>query len=83
MKQANITLNLIRPNQANPTITLYEALHAFFHFQSTPMAPKHLVHIKPHWQLPWGVHADAGFNIGPVLKHCQCYKIVMQNTNTV
>ena len=49
--QANITLNLMRPNQSDLTISAYKALHGFFHFQSTSMElpeTKCLVHIKPN-----------------------------------
>ena len=56
IEQANITLNLMRPDQADPTISAYKAFHGTFHFQSTPMAPlgtKCLVHIKPNRRQSW------------------------------
>ena len=40
------------------------------------------MHIKLNRQQSWGVHAETGFYMGPVLKHYLCYKVVMQHTNT-
>ena len=54
----------MRPNQADPITSTYEALHGPFHFQSTPVAllgTKCLVYIKPTRQQSWGVHAEAAF----------------------
>jgi hypothetical protein len=50
VKQANITLNLLRASCLNPKLSAYAQLHGSFDFNRTPLAPpgtKVVIHVKP------------------------------------
>ena len=59
LKQAEITLNLLRLSRLNPILSAYAQLNGGFDFNCTPMAPpgtRTLVHDKLHNRGIWAPH---------------------------
>jgi hypothetical protein len=72
LRQATITLNLLRPSRRNPQISAYQMIEGNYDFNSTPMAPpgtKIILHEKPNKQKTWDPHGTNGWYLGPALEH--------------
>lgn len=83
VKQAEITLNLMRASRIDPTKSAYEQIHGAFDFNSTPMAPigqAVMVHDKPESRQSWDPRAQKGYYIAPALRHYRCFEIYMEES---
>jgi Reverse transcriptase (RNA-dependent DNA polymerase) len=85
IKQAEITLNLMRASRIDPTKSAYEQMHGKFDYNATPMAPLGqavMVHDKPQTRQSWDPRASKGYYIGPALKHYRCFQVHMEESQT-
>jgi hypothetical protein len=85
VRQAEITLNLMRASRIDPTKSAYEQMHGKFDYNVTPMAPLGqavMVHDKPQTRQSWDPRASKGYYIGPALKHYRCFQVHMEKTQT-
>jgi len=83
IKQAELTLNLLRTSRLNPKLSAYAQLHGQFDFNRTPMAPpgtRVVAHEKPSQRASWAPHGEDGWYIGPALEHYRCYKVYINKT---
>jgi hypothetical protein len=82
--QANITINLLRPYQPNPTISAYEGMHGkTFDFMANPLAPcgtRVVTFDSPSTRSSWAVHGVKGFYLGPALQHYRCFRVYASTT---
>ena len=72
-----ITLNLLRTSQVNPTLSAYTYLFGNFDLNKTPLAPpgtKVLIHKKSNVRESRDYHGVEGWYIGPSLEHYRCLK---------
>jgi hypothetical protein len=84
VKQANITINLLRRSRINPALSAYAQVHGAFDFNATPMAPpgtRVLTHDKPSNRPTWAPHGEAGWYIGPALEHYRCWTVYVTKTH--
>ena len=83
IKQAERTLNMLRPTRINPKISADAYLNGQHDFNSHPMAPpgtKVIAHIKPNQRASWAKHGVVGWYIGPSYKHYRCYRVYIPKT---
>jgi hypothetical protein len=85
--QAELTLNLLRPYSADPTISAYQGLHGHaFNFEQHPIAPfgvKVLIHESPEARPTWAPHGLPGFYLGPALDHHRCFRVYCTSTRAI
>jgi hypothetical protein len=77
LRQAEITLNLMRTSRADPQLSAQEAINGPFDFNKTPLAPpgcKVIIHEKPSQRTSWGPHGVVGWYLGPAEEHYRCYR---------
>jgi len=82
LPQATMTLNMLRPSNANPNISAHEYIHGPFDLQKTPIAPpgiKAIIHLKPNQRSTFGPRGIEGWYIGPCPQHYRCFKFYMVN----
>ena len=80
LPQCNITLDLLRSDRRNPSLSAYESLLGNFDFNKTPMAQigtKTVFHEKRNNRLSWDGHGTEDWYVGPSMKHYQCFKCYM------
>ena len=73
--QAQMTLNMLRPSKANPTISAYQQIFGKFDLNSTPIGPpgiKACIHLKTNQRQTFGPRALECWYIGPSMKHYRC-----------
>lgn len=83
IKQANITLNLLRASRLNPKLSAYAQLFGNFDFNRTPLAPpgtRILSHDKPANRASWATHGEEGWYLGPAMEHYRCYRVFIIKT---
>ena len=83
LPQCNITINLLRSERHNPSLSAYAALLVSFNFNATPMSPrgtKVIVHEKVNNRLSWEGHGTEAWYIGPSLEQDRCFKFYMPVT---
>ena len=74
-----MTLNMLQASRLNPKISAYTYIFGNYYFNTTPIAPpgtKVVFHYKPCQRLTWYLNAEAGWYVGPSMKHywcVQCY----------
>jgi len=81
--QAELTLNLLRGSQLDPTLSAWAQLHGPFDFNQTPIAPPGMripIHEKPSVQGTWAPHAVDGWYLGPALHSYRCYTVWSKDT---
>ena len=77
LKQAFLTLNLLREACMNPKISAYTYLFGQFDFRVSSLAPpgtKVIVHSKPSYQASWGRNCCEAWYVRPSLNHYCCLK---------
>ena len=82
LPQAELTLNLLRPN-SNATGSAWEALFGPFDFNATPLGPagcRVLIHAKATLRRSWDYRCEEGFYTGPALNHYRCYTVLHKTT---
>jgi hypothetical protein len=85
LPQAEITLNLLRQSNVNPTISAYEALNGPFDHNRTPLSPpgcKILVHERSNQRGSWAAHGVEGWYLGPAMEHYRCHRCYIKNTQS-
>lgn len=83
LPQAQITLNLLRQSNTNPSVSAYQHLFGAFDFNRTPLAPpgiKVLVHEKPAQRTSFAPHGIEGYYVGPALHLNRCYTCYIPST---
>ena len=74
--QAEISLNLLRKSNIDPTKSAYEMVHGPYDFNKMPLAPPGclvLVYEPPDVRSSWAPHGIDGFYVGPAPNHYRCY----------
>ena len=77
LPQCQMTLNMLRPSHATPTISAYEHIFGQYDLQKTPIAPpgiKAIVHLKPNQRTTFGPRGLDCWYIGPCMEHYRCLK---------
>ena len=72
LKQAELTLNILRATRINPKLSAYVMIKGTYNFNNTPMAPpgtRALVYTDPKMRGRWETHAKDGWYTGIVPKH--------------
>ena len=75
LKQAELTLNLLRLARLNPKLSANSFLFGEFDFTRTPLAPictKVRAHVKRDTRYSWDPRGQPGWYIGPALEHHRC-----------
>ena len=83
LNEADRTLNLLRPERINLTLSAYNMIWETFYFNRTPMGPlecKIIVHENPGKREAWAFHRVPGFYIGPFMNGYHTYKVYIPNT---
>ena len=78
LKQAKITINLLRTSRKKPKFPAYAKIFGQLDFNAMPMAPpvtKIIAHKKPTQHETWIKNGVSGWHIGPALEHYICYKV--------
>ena len=81
--QAEITLNLMRKSNIDPTKSAYEIVHGPFDFNKTPLAPPGcpiVVHDSPNTRASWAPHGTDAYYVGPAPFHYRCYTVYIPST---
>ena len=76
IKQAEMTLNILRATRINPKLSAYAILEGTYNFNNTPMAPpgiRSLVYTDPKMRRSWETHAKDGWYVGPASDHYRCF----------
>lgn len=76
IKQAEMTLNMLRATRINPKLSAYAMLEGPYNFNKTPMAPpgtRALVYTDPKMRRSWETHAKDGWYVGPAPDHYRCF----------
>jgi hypothetical protein len=85
IRQAEITLNLLRASRINPRLSAYAQLSEAFDYNATPLAPpgiKCIIHEKPGQRGLWAPHGVKGWYVGPAMEHYRCWTIHVTSTNS-
>ena len=86
-KQAEITVNVLRPFADNPLISAYEGIFGRkYDFLSHPIAPpgtKVIVYEPSDKRPSWNPHGIPGFYLGPALKHYRSVTCYIPSTNGI
>jgi hypothetical protein len=80
---AELTINLLRASNTNPSISAWKHVRGKFVFQDTPIAPPGspaLVYESPHNRGFWVPHGVPGFYVGPALASYRCYTVFITKT---
>ncbi|KAL7523612.1 LOW QUALITY PROTEIN: hypothetical protein ACHAWF_000593 [Thalassiosira exigua] len=75
LRQAEITLNLLRTSRQDPSQSAYEELEGPFGNNRTPLAPpgtKALIYNEQKSRRSWEQHAKDGWYVGPAMAHYRC-----------
>ena len=86
LKQAEITLNLMRRSRINPQLSAHAQIHGAFDFNRTPLGPpgtRVLVHEKPSVRQSWAPHAVDGWYLGPAMLHYRCFQVWIISTSSL
>ena len=85
VKQAEITLNLMRQFCLNPKLSAYAQIQGAFNYNGTPLAPPStciVAHKKPSQQASWATHGVNRWHIRPALEHYQCHQVYILSTRS-
>jgi hypothetical protein len=72
VRQAKITLNLLRASRLNPRLSAYAQLSGAFNYNATPLAQpgiKCIIHEKLGQQGSWAPHGVKSGYMGPAMEH--------------
>ena len=86
LRQAEITLNLLRASRLHPQLSAQASLFGQFDFNRTPMAPpgtRVIVHVKPDRRGSWAANGLHGWYLGPAMEHYRCYKCYIESTDGI
>ena len=83
IRQAEATLNMLRPSKIHPQLSAYTVLEGNFNFDATPMAPpgtQVVVHEKPNNRRSWSAPGVDGWYVGPAWDHYRCHEVYIPRT---
>ena len=84
LKQAEMTLIMVRPCRINPRMSACTALEGEFIYNSTSLAPLGSMIIARDnisTQTSWAPHGTKAWHIGPSIDHCRCVEVCNPKTN--
>ncbi len=83
LPQVELTLNILRVLQRDPTKSANEEVNRKFDYNKTLLAPlgtKGLVYEDPAVRASWAPHGTDAYYVGPALKHYRCLRFYMPGT---
>ena len=83
IKQAELTLNLLRGSRMNPKLSAWEQIEGRCDCNATPIAPpgtKCLVHVKNEQKGTWDPHALEAWYLGPAWNSYRCCDVCVPST---
>ena len=83
LKQAEMTLNMVRPCRVNPRMSAYTALEGEFTCNDTPLAPLGSMVIAgdtPSQRSSWAPHGTKAWYIGSEMEHYRCLQVHVPKT---
>ena len=83
LRQAEHTLNMLRPARMTPTISAYAYLWKQHDYNANPFAPlgcKVEAHLVPSIRESWAPHTASGFYVGNAWDHYRCHEIYITST---
>ena len=87
LAQAELTANMLRGSNLNPTISAWEQLNGPYDFNAHPLAPPGIIKVlafeSPIARESWAPHGRAGFYVGPASQHYRCYRVFIPETKRV
>ena len=75
---------MLRVSRLNPKISAYTYIFGNYGFNTTTIADpgtKLIVHFKPYKLLTWVLDVEAGWYVGPSMKHYQYVQFYLPRTN--
>jgi len=84
LRQAEHTLNMIRPTRMTPTISAYTFLWKQHDYNTNPFAPlgcRVEAHLVPAIRELWAPHTTSGFYVGNAWDHYRCHEIYITDTH--
>jgi hypothetical protein len=76
LEPTELTLNLLCQLKVAPKISAFAHVHSPHDYMKKPFAPLGCAiqaHIKPEDQRTWDTQSDAGFSLGTLIQHHQCF----------
>ena len=86
LKQAFMTLNMLRGARLNSKLSAYAFLFGQFDYNKTPLAPpgtKAVIHSKPTNRATWDYNGKVGYYIGPSMNHYRCMQFFMPQSKSI
>jgi len=83
LPQAELTLNILRPSHARPTVSAHNYLFGQFDFNKNPLAPigsEMQCHVKPGDRGTWAEHTEDGWFLGSVMPHYRAFLCYVNST---
>ncbi len=83
LRQAEHTLNMLRPSQMTPTVSAYTYLWGQHDYNANPFAPmgcKVEAHIVPGIRKTWAPHTASSYYVGAAWEHYRCHDIHISDT---
>ena len=83
LPQTELTLNLLRQATLDPSRSAWSYFHGPFNYDATPIGPLGcdiITHKKTGTRHSWDFRVADGWNVGVVLQHYRCYKIMAKAT---
>ena len=85
LRQAEHTLNLLRPSRQLPSISVYAYMYGQHNYDRHPFAPlrcKVEAHMMPSTRDTWAEHTASGYYIGNLREHYRCHKVYITATKS-
>ena len=83
IRQAEATLNMLRPSKIHPQLSAFTVLEGNFNFDATPMAPpgtQVVIHKKSNKRKSWSPPGIDGWYVGPAWDHYRCHQVYITRT---
>ena len=83
LPQTELTLNLLRQANLDPTKSAWEFFNGTFNYDATPLGPLGidvLIHKKSTTRNSWDFRSKEGWNVGVALDHYRCQIVVAKDT---
>ncbi len=83
LRQAEHTLNMLRPARMTPTVSAYTYLWGQHDYNTNPFAPlgcKVESHLVPSIRETWAPHTASGYYVGTSWEHYRCHEVYIIDT---
>ncbi len=83
LRQAEHTLNMLRPSRMTPTVSAYTYLWGQRDYNANPFAPlgcKVELHLVPSIRETWAPHMASRYNVGTSWEHYHCHEVYIIDT---